>query len=647
MKGITIIKNLSRTNEKRTARIFGFTARIIFCLALFIIAPQIISATTKIVYSRAYDFNNPGFEGLYTMNADGTNRVKVPNTQNGDQFPAVSPNGGKIVFTDGGGISVINIDGTNRMQIIADASARRPMFSPDGTKILYDTYYSSAYHIVLMNADGSNPVTFEDGNTINGGSYGASFSADGTKIAYTTRHAYGNNINDAIVVMNADGSNRVSYAENVQHGDSFPSFSPDGGKIVFQCFRNTGNGYTRGICTLNLSSGVVTVLGAAADAGAYPSYSPDGTKIVFYNRFASSPADVYNGIVMNSDGSNQTRLTSATSDQYPRWFSTPVTHGTLFDYTGDGKADLTAFRPSNSDWWAYDFTGTTEENRKKYLGNWGANGDIPISADYDGDGKMDLAIARPDSLADGYQIWIVQSSNNTLRPVDFYGKPSLNDIPVLNMDYDGDGRADFVVARYGQLPFGKIQWWIKKSSDNQTIVIPFGNGFDLSGPIDIPLTGDFDGDGRSDLVIWRYDENRQYKGWWVKLASNGAETYYGQFGISTDTTALADYDGDRKTDIAVYRPSDGVYWIRRSSDLGVSVYQLKTSAMTGNTRAVPADYDGDGKAEPAIYHEPTGTWRIYNPANGTITEQDWGFSTDILPAEGISPSSFFSRIQVK
>jgi len=78
----------------------------------------------------------------------------------------------------------------------------------------------------------------------------------------------------------------------------------------------------------------------------------------------------------------------------------------------------------------------------------------------------------------------------------------------------------------------------------------------------------------------------------------------------------ADYDGDGKTDIAVYR--NGNWFILRSSDGGM------TSLRWGIAQdiPVPADYDGDGKADIAVYRN--GVWFILRSSDAGQTTVGWG-----------------------
>jgi hypothetical protein len=136
-------------------------------------------------------------------------------------------------------------------------------------------------------------------------------------------------------------------------------------------------------------------------------------------------------------------------------------------------------------------------------------------------------------------------------------------------------------------------------------------------------TADFDGDGRTDISVFRPSD-----GTW-HILNSGTNTYRVQaFGANGDKVTPGDYDGDSRTDFAVFRPSNGVWWILRSLDNTFSTTQWGIST----DKPVPADYDGDGRTDIAVYRN--GTWYIVQSSNGNASYQQFGLSSDI-PVVGV------------
>ncbi|HEY8562336.1 MAG TPA: FG-GAP-like repeat-containing protein [Pyrinomonadaceae bacterium] len=119
---------------------------------------------------------------------------------------------------------------------------------------------------------------------------------------------------------------------------------------------------------------------------------------------------------------------------------------------------------------------------------------------------------------------------------------------------------------------------------------------------------DFDGDGKTDIGIYRPSVGE----WWLNRSST-SQTVAAQFGVGTDKVVSGDYTGDGKTDIAFWRPSTGYWFILRSED--GSFYSFPFG-MAGDVPA-PADYDGDGKADAAVFRPSTGVWYVQKSTGGT------------------------------
>ncbi len=258
-----------------------------------------------------------------------------------------------------------------------------------------------------------------------------------------------------------------------------------------------------------------------------------------------------------------------------------------FDFDGDGKSDISQFRPSNGTW-----NISKSSNSNIQIQQFGLAEDKITPADFDGDSKTDIAVFRPSN-----GLWyILKSNNNTVDYIQF----GLNgDIPIPN-DFDGDGRADVAVFR----PSNGV-WYEMRSLGNQFYAQQFG----LNG--DLPQIVDFDGDGLGDLSVYRPNDGTWH--FWL----SDTQTYGAfPFGIGTDIPVPADYDGDGKTDVAVFRATDDStqpdFYILLTSDFS---YQGVSWGISGDIPVV-ADYDGDGKADISVFRPNTNDWFLLQSTNG-------------------------------
>jgi FG-GAP-like repeat len=265
---------------------------------------------------------------------------------------------------------------------------------------------------------------------------------------------------------------------------------------------------------------------------------------------------------------------------------------TLFDFTGDGKADLSVFNTSTNTWTLQDSATLAAAPA---IAAWGTTGDIIVPADYDGDRKADIAVFRP---SDGN--WYIRNSGN-LPAVSVTGWGASGDRPVPG-DYNADGKADFAVFRNSD-----GNWYVKLSGGG-SLVSGWGNSTDILVP------GDYDGDKRNDFAVYRPSEGN----WYIRTnpAAGPASVIFRNWGgFATDKPVPADYDGDGKTDIAIYRASEFNYYIINSLTNTVSI---KSWGINGDV-LVPADYDGDGKADVAIYRPaPASQWWILQSSTNTV-----------------------------
>jgi len=129
---------------------------------------------------------------------------------------------------------------------------------------------------------------------------------------------------------------------------------------------------------------------------------------------------------------------------------------------------------------------------------------------------------------------------------------------------------------------------------------------------------DFDGDGKTDFAVFRASS-----GAWYRINSSTGNSDGRLFGLPTDRIVPGDYDGDGRADIAVWRPASGQWFILKSTSGELTVQQF------GANGDVPlaADYDGDGRDDLAVFRPSTGNWYILGSASGFRAVQ-FGVSTD-------------------
>ncbi|MBC7911819.1 MAG: VCBS repeat-containing protein [Pyrinomonadaceae bacterium] len=278
-------------------------------------------------------------------------------------------------------------------------------------------------------------------------------------------------------------------------------------------------------------------------------------------------------------------------------------------------------------------------------------------ADFNNDGKLDVAVVSTNNnvayivFGDGiggftniYTLGVGISPRN-LTVADFNANGNL-DLAVVNassnsvtalldpngstpalknlFDFTGDIRADIAVYREGDSPTLGSFWHIRDSNNTNYQSIQFGSGGDK------PVPADYNGDNKIEVAVWRPSNGTWY------TSTNPAINYAAvQWGANGDIPIPGDFDGDGKADHAVYRPSNGVWYVLRSSDGGFQFQQFGTST----DKPLLGDFDGDGKTDYAFYRPgatatATSFWHVRQSSNGAVIITQFGLGEDkAVPAD--------------
>jgi hypothetical protein len=278
-----------------------------------------------------------------------------------------------------------------------------------------------------------------------------------------------------------------------------------------------------------------------------------------------------------------------------------VLSGKSWDFDRDSRADLTLWRPSTGEWLV---RRSSAPSAAPVVRTWGEPGDVPVPGDYDGDQVADLAVWRPST-----GVWrILESSAQYAQSFEVV-LGGADDVPVP-ADYDGDGRRDVAVWR----PIDGL-WQIRTSGTGyaETLTLQWGTSGDQ------PITGDFDGDGRADLALWRPATGTLS----VRLSHleyAPSHVLERQITIARpgDVPVIGDFDGDGASDFALWRPSTGAWQLVMSeADFQESGDRVLTMTNpTPGDEPMAADYDGDGRADLALWRPSAGALLVESSVMG-------------------------------
>ncbi|HKP68357.1 MAG TPA: hypothetical protein VJV05_03670 [Pyrinomonadaceae bacterium] len=551
----------------------------------------------------------------------------------------------------------LNIDGSMDTGMVPSLNAKADVFAiarhTDGKLFLGGNFSSvngtATANFVKLNADGSTDLSFNAGTGPNSPIQAIGVQSDGKAIIVGNFTQYNGAAAVRIARINTDGTIDSSF--NVGTGFPAPSqfdllvqsivVQPDGKVLIGGGFTTYNGTPAARIARLNTDGTLDATFNASIGTGPNQSVlrialQNDG-KIILAGDFSSINA-VNKGRIarLNADGTNDASFDNGgvgfagrINDVAVQADGKIVVGGSFSTFNGSALNQVARLNSNGSRDTSFDPTGVfsnsdvasivpTPEGKYIVVGSFTTAAGLPknrivrLRANGSLDPKFVTGLGPAGSGVGVSHIvphngrYIIGGSFSTFNTSARTSLVSISNTTKAPVDYDGDGRSDWAIARHtgGQTPF---TFWINyNDTANADDVTSFVFGIFT---VDGLQPGDFDGDGMTDVAVWRAftGPDGTPPGYWITFSSTNT-TRMIPFGLTGDRNVLEDYDGDGKDDMAIYRVPEtqsgpGTWYYRGSfnnpnGNLTVVPWGMRYGDQADQADDLyPGDFDGDGKAD--------------------------------------------------